>query len=336
MKIELIPENGKFYKVNMHSHTNISDGVQTPSEVKESYKNAGYSAVVFTDHEVLIDQSALCDGEFIALHGYEVAIKRDLYEHTAIFQPVYHFNMIAKSQDNLKMPKFFKNNPSFPGHAREWAEKYAVYDETIDTVKYDKKWINEYLAAVKAGGFLINYNHPQWSLQDKDDYVGLENLHSIEIINGGCAPLNDNTSIHYEQMLRSGMRVAVTGGDDNHCVADNFKAWTMIKAPELTYDALMSAYESGYCYASDGPEILSLILEDNKIKVKTAPCLCIKLYSQGRYYRQVSSATETVTYGEFDYIPANFGSYFRIEVKDARGNHAYSNAYFIDEINKKL
>ncbi len=332
MRIELIPENGKFYKVNMHSHTNISDGKQTPEEMKKSFKDAGYSAVCFTDHEVLIDHKALCDEEFVALHGYEVAIKRDLYKHTALFQPVYHFNMIARFQDNLKMPKFFKDNPSFPGNARAWAEKYAVYDETIDTVKYDKEWINEYLAAVNAGGFLINYNHPQWSLQTKDDYVGLENLHSMEIINGGCAYLNDNTSIHYEQMVRSGAKVFVTGGDDNHSERDNFKAWTMIKAPELTYDALISAYEKGYCYASDGPEILSLILEDNKIKVKTSPAVSIRLFSQGRHSQFVASDTTTYTEAEFNYAPEKFGTYFRIEVRDEKGNHAYSNAYFIDEI----
>lgn len=336
MYIELLPENGKFFKVNMHSHTNISDGNQTPEEIKEYYKNAGYSAVCFTDHEVLIQHKDLCDDNFIALHGYEVAIKKDITQKTAIFQPVYHFNMIAKSQDTTKMPKFFKNNPSFPGNALEWVNKYANYDETIETTIYDKDWINKYLAAVKAGGYLINYNHPQWSLQDKDDFVGLKNLHSIEIINGGCAPLNDNTSIHYEQMIRNGMKVFVTGGDDNHSIADNFKAWTMIKAPELTYDALISAYEKGYCYASDGPEILSLILEDNKIKIKTSPAVYIRLFSEGRYYKHVCSDTETVTYAEFDYIPKYFGSYFRIEVRDAKGNHAYSNAYFVEDINSKL
>ena len=52
--IELIPEQGKFYKVNMHCHTNISDGKRSPEEVKEFYKKAGYSAVCFTDHEVLV------------------------------------------------------------------------------------------------------------------------------------------------------------------------------------------------------------------------------------------------------------------------------------------
>ena len=313
MFVELIPESGKFYKVNMHSHTNISDGKQTPEEIKESYKNAGYSAVCFTDHEILM--------------SHEVS--------TALFQPVYHFNMIAKYQDITKMPKYFVNNPSMPGNSREWAKKYADYDETIEYSKYDKEWVNDYLAAVKAGGFLINYNHPQWSLQSKDDYVGLDNLHSMEVINGGCIYLNDNTSIHYDQALRSGMRVTVTGGDDNHSVGDNFKAWTMIKAESLTYDALISAYEKGYCYVSDGPQILSLIIDDNKIKIKTSPSMCIKLISEGRYSRQVSDYVnyeEKFTYAEFDYVPEKFGKYFRFEVRDTHGRHAYSTAYFVDDI----
>ena len=35
MRINLLPEEGKFYKVNMHSHSNLSDGVQTPEQLKE-------------------------------------------------------------------------------------------------------------------------------------------------------------------------------------------------------------------------------------------------------------------------------------------------------------
>ena len=37
MKIELIPEGGALYKANLHCHTTISDGKQTPEEVKETY-----------------------------------------------------------------------------------------------------------------------------------------------------------------------------------------------------------------------------------------------------------------------------------------------------------
>lgn len=37
MKKYLIPNEGKFYKANLHMHTTVSDGKMTPEEVKEEY-----------------------------------------------------------------------------------------------------------------------------------------------------------------------------------------------------------------------------------------------------------------------------------------------------------
>lgn len=333
-RIELIPEKGKFYKVNMHSHTNISDGRLSPEEVKELYKSNGYSAVCYTDHEVLIGHKDLCDDEFIALHGYEVAIKKNLHEKTALFMPVYHFNFIAKDQENLTMPCFFVENPSFPGNAREWADKYAKYDEVMDTYYYDVEWINSYLKKIKDGGFLVNYNHPEWSLHNMEDYIDLENVHSIEVINGGCRMLNDNTAMHYQQFLRRGKRMVPTGGDDNHGALECGYGWTMIKAEELSYDALIDGYEKGNCYVSEGPEIYSLILEDDKVKIRTSPASRITLFSEGRYMRVVHSETETYTEAAFDYNAKAMGKYFRIEVRDERGKRAFTNAYYIEDIEK--
>lgn len=334
MKKYLIPNEGNFYKVNMHCHTNISDGKRSPKEVKEYFKNAGYSAVCFTDHEVLIDHRDLCDDDFIALHGYEVAIKKDLAVHTANFLPVYHFNLIARSQDNLKMPKFFENNPSFPGNSREWAKKYGVYDETIETTEYNIEWINEYLKAVTEAGFIVNYNHPEWSLQNPTDYLGLEHIHSLELINGGCLAMGDCTSVHYNQMLRAGKRLVPTGGDDNHNAGGCFRCWTVLKAKELTYDALIKAYEDGDCYASEGPSIEALYIEDGKVKVKTSPAAKIYLRSEGRYAPWKMGATKDslITEAEFEYVPEKMGRFFRIEVRDAGGYRAFSNAYYTDEI----
>ena len=34
MKKYLLPQNGQFYKANLHCHTNFSDGKRTPAEVK--------------------------------------------------------------------------------------------------------------------------------------------------------------------------------------------------------------------------------------------------------------------------------------------------------------
>ena len=246
--------------------------------------------------------------------------------------PVYHFNMIAQSQDTVKMPSFYKNNPSFAGNAAKWAETVAVYDETIDETVYDIDWINEYLESVKNGGFLINYNHPEWSLQNVNDYSNLRNIHSIEIINGGCFKLNENTSLHYDQMLRGGNRVVPTAGDDNHSEKNCFRGWTMIKAPNLSYDSLISAYKKGYCYVSEGPEILSLVMNDDKIIVKTSEVYSIVLRSEGRYCDYVSSEEGKCTEAIFQFSPEKMGKYFRIEIRDLNGYKAFSNAYFTDSI----
>ena len=325
----LLPLTGNLYKVNLHCHTNISDGVMTPEEVKEKYKALGYHAVCYTDHEVLIPHKELCDEEFVALHGYEVAIKQDLDRHTSYFMPVYHLNMIAKEQDTVCMPRFFLHNPSMPGNAREWAEKHGVYDENdvIDTVCYDTDWLNGYIDALNKGGFLVTYNHPQWSLQSGKDYLGLKGLHAIEAINGGCRLLNDNTSLHYEQLLRAGADVIPNGGDDNHRECDIGHAWTMIKAAELSYSALMEAYERGDCYASDGPSFLELYIEDGEIVIKSSPVVAITLLSEGRCCSCKTSEEGALTEARFSYTPERYGSYLRFELRDGKGNHAYSKAY---------
>ncbi len=331
MKIFLLPENGNFYKTNLHCHTNISDGKQTPIEVKEFYKSMGYSAVCYTDHEVLIAHNELCDKDFIALHGYEVAVKQDIHGHTGFFMPVYHFNMIAEKQDNLIMPRCFVKNPSMAGNSGKWFNEFRPYDEndTIEATEYNKEWLNTYLSAVKDAGFLITYNHPAWSIQSYNDFVGLQGLFAIEVINGSCVDLGDCTSLRFEEMLRAGMKVLPIGGDDNHHKGDCGIAWTMIKAPELTYDALITACKNGDCYASCGPEIKELYIENGQVCVKTSPAARIILRGEGRC---TMSAHDTDN-ARFDYLPNAFGKYFRIEVKDSKGNFAYSRAYMTKDIN---
>ena len=332
MYFELIPESGNFYKVNFHCHTVASDGKMTDREIKEHYKALGYSAVCFTDHELLVPHDDLNDEAFIALHGYEVCINQGMDKPHGYFAPLYHFNFIARSQDNCTMPKFFKNHPSKFGNSKQMRENVTNYTELVERTEYNVEWINDYLQGIVDGGFLVNYNHPQWSLQTREDYIHLKNIHSIEVINGTCLFLNDNTSLHYEQMLRAGMRVCPTGGDDTHSAQKIGNAWTMIKAEALSYDALIKAYERGHCYASEGPQIYSLVLDGDKMKIKTSPASAISVLGEGRYGQMIASKTETYTEAEFDYIPERLGAYFRIEVRDAAGYKAYSNAYFTADI----
>ena len=63
-------------------------GDMPPEQVKEQYLAQGYSAVCYTDHEVLVGHEDLCDEHFNALHGYEVAIKQDMSKNTGAVMPV--------------------------------------------------------------------------------------------------------------------------------------------------------------------------------------------------------------------------------------------------------
>ena len=54
MYLELIPEEGRFYKVNMHCHTDISDGRLTAEQIKERYMAKEYADVIIDiSHEAL-------------------------------------------------------------------------------------------------------------------------------------------------------------------------------------------------------------------------------------------------------------------------------------------
>ena len=71
----LIDKERRFYKANLHCHSTLSDGKMTPEEIKEKYKENGYSIVAFSDHEHLIDNSHLNDENFLAMTSCEIAIK---------------------------------------------------------------------------------------------------------------------------------------------------------------------------------------------------------------------------------------------------------------------
>ena len=48
--ITYIKKDQPQYKANLHCHSTVSDGKLTPAELKDAYKNHGYSILCITDH----------------------------------------------------------------------------------------------------------------------------------------------------------------------------------------------------------------------------------------------------------------------------------------------
>ena len=115
MRKDLLPSDVNWYRANFHCHTKHSDGALTPEQVKEAYKNHGYSIVAYTDHDVLLDHSDLNDEGFLALTSSEYAINESKPSFPKIFdvdtpdwqrRKCVHLNIFSKDPHNTFMPYF--------------------------------------------------------------------------------------------------------------------------------------------------------------------------------------------------------------------------------------
>ena len=107
MKKYLIPEDGNFYKSNLHCHSDISDGSLSCEEIKKIYKEKGYSIVAYTDHDVLLDHSDLNDESFLTLNGFEIEVNEEK-EGPFYLKKSTHMCFIALDKDNLLQPCYHR------------------------------------------------------------------------------------------------------------------------------------------------------------------------------------------------------------------------------------
>ncbi len=338
MKKHLISEKGKFYKANLHCHTTLSDGRKTPEEVKEIYKNLGYSIVAYTDHDILIPHDDLTDDEFLALHGFEMEINEEK-EAAFMYIKTCHICFIGIEPENITQPMWHRSKYLF-AHAPEHKDEVKFDENEPD---YERRFggegISDIMKRGREKGFFVTYNHPTWSMEDYSDYIGYEGMHAFEMFNGGCISggYEDYNPRVYDDILRSGKKIYCIGADDNHNAhpADSRRfdsgwAWTMIKAEDLSYRSVTKALEEGQFYASEGPEIYDLWYEDGKVYINCSDSDRITCYFGVRRVQTVlSEEGEAVSSASFT-LPEDF-KYFRITVVDKKGRHACTNAYFSED-----
>ena len=334
MREYLLPPTGRFYKANLHTHTTVSDGKMTPEEVKAAYKSRGYQIVAYTDHDVMVDHSELSDSEFLALRGYEIAINDNRHgERWNHCTKTYHLSLIATTPEANRQV-FFTNRIDFRGNAAKYAPYVLTTGEQIYTYVYSPIFINRLIRAANAAGFLVIYNHPHYSLQTGEDFLTLEGLVGMEIHNGASMAWgfgDDGDTARYERMLRAGhtdlIPIAADDSHDNNTedpANELFTGFMMIKAPTLSYTAVTAALKNGDCYASQGPEIHELYVEDGRLHVE-----CSRVREV--IYRTVDRRAERrmspggITSADFK-ISAK-STYFRIEIVDFEGYRAVTRAY---------
>ena len=279
MKKYLLPDGLPEFKANLHCHTTLSDGKLTPEQIKESYQKAGYSVVAFSDHDEFHTHNDLTDDRFLAINAYEAEIGD--WSRNSHVRKVYHFCCFAKTDG-------------------------ADYREIPVPEEYhDKDAVNAFIRTCRDKGFLVQYNHPVWSLQESEDLHGIKGLWGTEVFNFSATidGTDGNQGFMYDVLLRDGSRLFCTATDDNHNVypfgheqCDAFGGYVVIRAEKLDYPTIIDALERGDFYASTGP--------------------------------QIAVGDEFVTYGEFEL--RDYFDFVRVQITGPDGSLAFSNAYWLD------
>ncbi len=334
MKKFLIPESGKFYKANLHCHTNVSDGQMSPEEVKELYKKNGYSIVAFTDHDVFVPHPELADEDFLPLNGYEMEVNKHTSNDFCLLKTC-HMCFVALKPDNLTQVCYHRSEYTW-GNATLNRAKVKFDESKPDYVRqHSHECINDMMRIGRENGFFVTYNHPNWSLENYADYIGYDNMHAMEIYNNACVVdgYNDYNEKEYDDMLRAGKRIFCISADDNHSLVNACGGYIMIKADKLEYETITDALLRGDFYASQGPEIYNLWFEDGKIHINCSDAKRIILHTGNRYIdKLVSKDGKPLNCASFDVKPEY--EYVRITVEGVDGQNANTNAYFTDELLK--
>lgn len=302
MRTYLLPPEGNLYKANLHCHTTVSDGVFSPAQIKDFYKARGYHAVAFTDHQVCVPHPELNDDSFVALTGIEIAY--GIRKSTSI-------------------------------HACGIARDPMALLEHPNTIENDIRQLNAGIGLLNERNFITTLNHPRWSGLSAADIAAIEGCANMEVVNGYEMVLDGygDSSACYEAELRAGRRIRPVAADDSHKKRPSgepgyeyFRGFTVLKAPELSYSALIDALDRGAFYASTGPMIQNLWLEDGILHLECSPVCGVYVHGS-LYHHRFGTVTDedTITRLDIDLGSTFAGSaYLFVKVVNTRGERAWT------------
>ena len=237
----------KWFKGNLHCHSTLSDGRESPEERIRQYRDRGYDFLSLTDHNVYGTTAYALPDDFLLIPGVE----RDVFVTGETFK-VFHLIGFEGADGGA---------PYAPG---EHIEKLAW--QGMETVQ-------QLIDEMKSHGNIVFLAHPIWSRNELSDITALEGLTGVEVYNHNCdMESNDGLSeVYWDSLLRRGRPVWGFGVDDTHVEQDKFGGWIMVKAQALTVSAIAEAIQTGHFYASAGPELVDFYVENQTVFVSCSP-----------------------------------------------------------------
>ncbi len=297
-----------WFKGNTHAHTTESDGDSPPATVAAWYKSHGYSFLVLSDHNVLVDPASLAslvDSTFLLIAGEEVTSS---FEDTPVH--VNGLNILR-----LVLP---------------------LTDSTLVGT------IQKNVDAVRAASGVPHINHPnfRWAF-GIPELLQVRNDRLLEIWNGHPLVHNegggDKPGLEeiWDALLTAGKRIYGIAVDDAHHFQGEFapdranpgRGWIAVRAARLDADEIMRNLEDGLFYASTGVELEDVIITQNRMEIR------IRTQGDFRYTTTFIGENGQVLLrtgaNPATYTLASPTSYVRARVDDSGGARAWVQPAFV-------
>lgn len=292
---------GRFWRGNLHTHTDRSDGTLPAEAVCDYYRDNGYHFIALTDHFMERFGYPLTDAPSRRSEAFLPIVGAELHAGNTTASGLWHILAVGLPSD-------------FPGN---------LADEDGPAIA----------ARALAAGAFVAAAHPAWYNLCEADVISLGLVHAIEIFNGISIDHNDRADSWYmlDTLLAQGYRYLACATDDAHFHprhADVMRGWVQVKAEELTRDAIVTALKAGHFYSSTGPQILNIEASRERVVVECSPVNSIFVTGKGWLARQQHG--NGLRRAEFEL--GDFGDYCRVTVRDSSGGRAWSNPIWFDEV----
>ncbi len=301
---------GRFWRGNLHTHSNLSDGALEPKAVIEAYQNAGYDFMCLSDHFVEIYNYPVADTRPLRNSHFTTILGAELHAPVTSAGELWHILANGLPAD-FPPPSKDEDGPALARRAH-------------------------------AAGAFVTIAHPAWSRYTiEDGRALLSSAHAVEIYNHGCAienDLGDGWYLH-DQLLNEGNRLNAIATDDAHFKSpDHFGGWVNVKAESLEPKALLAALKAGQYYSSQGPEFNSIALNGKHISITCSPVdvitvVCGTSRTCVRHGKAITSAEFDLSHLDKGWLLEKPSPWFRVTVIDHAGKKAWSNAFWWSDFN---
>lgn len=246
---------------DLHIHTNVSDGAESPEAVAAMYREGGRDFIAVTDHNVFntsetVNEKLAFADDFTIIKGEEV--------HNG-YAGYFHMVNIG---GNYSVNEIYLNNPQKVEKEAAELENSVAIPKNLDKHEYlNRVWL--YNEIKKSGGYAI-YPHPYWNIgyyhtpTEMSKAIIKNGLCDAFEILGGCRPEELNRQVAlYNDLRAEGCDVPIVGSTDSH---------TVLQKQHLKYSTVV--------FSED--DILNAISDRYSVAVEAAPGEPVRVYGKLR------------------------------------------------------